>query len=318
MRYSTLLKVVEAILFLIAGICFVYFLNFLVQDIISDIHFLPRYFPFYLVMILPVYYLFVLHHLRYPTSLKMKKLTYVVNGIITFCMASAAFIGVLVLVGNHIYPSMKFGGVTRIYPLDTFIGSILCLIISAFLVVRGFLYSEEEEYYLLAKKKSNRVIKRIFRSIYIFIVLYFAGNVCLIPTTFDTRMTYFACDLAVYILMIVPIVHIIFYEFVYKPKEEGALKEMSIARLSYIGLGLSSVGIIWFLIAKFISPNFISDSLIAIFPFDYLSSIGFGPILLIVINVVPPIVAIFHFLHPEKDKKIKEEEAKEPLEEEKN
>lgn len=305
MRYKTVLKIIEVFLFLIASITFMYFVNFFVVDLGSGFSLAVKFLPFYLSSLMPVYLLIVFHLLINPSSFKRKKLCLLVNGPIICVLSFTIIILVSIYVGNGTYSSFIYGNITRIYPLDSFIVAILELIFGALLITRGISYKEDngDMYQLLAKKRYNRVIKSIFRSLYILIVLFFAGNLLMLFNTFDISFKNFGADLSVYILMIVPIIQIIFYIFVFKSKEDGAEKKLLISKLSYVSLGLSSVGAIWFLIAKLVAPNFMSSSLVALFPIDYMSSIAVGPILLIVINFVPPIVAIFHFLHPEKEPK---------------
>lgn len=305
MKYSTLLKIVQAFLFLIAAVCFTYFINFLVDNVTSQMRYMFTFLPHFLGMLMPTYILFVLHLIIHPASFKRKKLTYMVNGPVIMGLALIIMILDCVFVANGTYHSFLHGSVTRIYPLDNFLFAIIELCAGGLLLFRGLTFKENNEdvYQLLAKKRPNRVVRSIARGLYALVLLYFVGQLCLVPMTLDTRMTYFGASLSVYILMAAPIVPLVLYELVYRNKEEGAAKHLLVSRFVLISLGISSIGAIWFLIAKIVSPNFISHSLVTIFPIDYVSSINVGPILLILLNFVPPVVAIIHFLHPEKDKK---------------
>ncbi|MBP5091620.1 MAG: hypothetical protein J6328_03575 [Bacilli bacterium] len=301
----------EGIFFAFVSLCFYRFLWMLLIDIGSKhdggggFYLFPTIYPRYLLLVIHVYALFVIHHLRHPHSERLHRLTFKVNGIILAALGFLLTLTSVIKIFTGNAPIDSFYNISFMFTLDCPIWGIIYAILGLllFFYERKYYKAEDEVYEEKVGNPILRSLKNVGKGIYVVFALFYTGDFISSPMTFDHSFTHFFSMLPVYFLIALFPASLIFYEFVYKKKSfDYVAKKKWELLASTILLGVLLVSSIWILIANSVDPNFLTEGGTALFPIEHMlfGIPAVGPIIAIIFVGVASCLAIVDFMKPEK------------------
>lgn len=292
MRKVTIFRLIELLAFLLSAFLVVRAFPVFCEDYGSNFATLGKYFPFYLEAIISIYFLITVHLALTPKNFKRQKLTLMVNGGLITCLSFVVILLIAIFVSNGTYAGMVYGYPTSLYPLDAFIIAFLYLIFGFLLFLLGKKYLAEGV--LGSYRKDGKVWVRVILSILyplsILFLLFYCGDLLSFFRTFDYSFSHFGASLSVYFMMLVPLIGLALYEYLYVFEEDEEKKKRKGLILSRVFAPLGVAVSVYYLVAYAVDPDFVVLSLVALFPLDFMISMNVGPLTLLLLNAVPPIV----------------------------
>lgn len=172
------------------------------------------------------------------------------------------------------------------------------------------LKKEEAHPYSFAEPKA--LWKRIafdyaLTPLYAMIAMFFCGDLLMLPWTIDRDFSNFGITLAFYLLMLLPLLEIGLYEYWAREKEEEARQFAIHLRYAPLLLLIGLICSLWGYFGALNNPRALTESMTAAFPLDFMASSTYGPLLLYLINLIPPLVYVLHFLFAKKGEAKKRE-----------
>ena len=175
MKLRTWLLVLEAALFVYAGICCFSLVSFIAEDFGSKFALFARYLPYTLMNIIPIHLLLVLHFALHPYSLKHKRWMLILNG--AFICLGGFLMALLTAVYSFkgTYSSIVMGGITSLYPLDALILGLLYSFLGFALYFYGLKkYQGKNDRFPDPKpRRVWRILIGIFGSLFLLTALFF-------------------------------------------------------------------------------------------------------------------------------------------------
>ena len=265
--------------------------------------FFGKYYPYYLSVAIGIYLLIVYHLLLHPTSFKRKKLTFMVNGLILAALGFALSLIVVLKMANGSYrPVMS--EITFLFPLDLLIWGIIFAGIGGLFFFLGKRYQDEgeEAYKAVDGNLFTKIIKCIFRPIYVLFTMFYSGALIYRVATFDLGFEHFFPMWGVYTLMACPAICLGLYEWVYKEMKSEERKIMFQFKATWISALVTLLSFVWVFISSKADPDFLTESGTALFPLDHMlmDSPPFGVLFAFLFPVVACIASIFHWIKPAK------------------
>lgn len=189
------------------------------------------------------------------------------------------------LLMNKTFDSLFSGRYTACYPFDTILFAFIACFLGGFLFYAGLREPRQE------KKKGSPlgVAVGVLMGIAAVPALFYAGDLVLSAYTFDRSFDHFLSSASVYLLMGEVVAMPLYYLF--RPKKA---KYDVIASSVFLGIGLILMA--YFLIAYALDPYFINESLVANFPLDFMTSVNYGPLTLILFDLLVPAVSLGYSL----------------------
>lgn len=275
------LRIIEPILFVLAGLAFFYFVYALAADG-QDFSHLGKMLPFYLALLSPTYVLFLVHLFLYPRNAAALKKTYFGNGIALVALALIGLVMIIVLLANGTYHGLVQGWLTPLFPLDALLILLADGVLGGFLFYRARGFKDEGYLYFPYRHgRARRILSSIFRPIYVLASEYVSGAFLFGFGIANYSSPTFGYMIPVYLLMLLSPLALAYYEFFYKPKQ-GKFTCPCVQRKGAIVLLSSTLilGILWLLFSQ-INPNFFVDNATGYFPIDFMMSINAAPIVIL-------------------------------------
>lgn len=292
------LKILASVYYFIAALAFYLFMSLAISLVSSTFKGILRMWPYLLYLADAVYLLFVLHLAAHPLDEKKRIRTYEVNGTLILFFAFVVILVSAIYYQKGVYSAWVMGGISPLYPLDSFIGSFLLVIIGSLLYVYGHRLRKKPrsiDYVSFEGGKGLKVASFIFRSIFALVALFFAGSLLLMPFSFDTSFAHFGALFGFYLLMAYPSVLLGYYEWGYLDHDPLIMKIRlfrSAPIFAVIGLALA----LYYWLDEWLDPYFLISSGQALLPADFMYSTKIGPYLLLIVSIASPLVAFGHFL----------------------
>lgn len=268
-------------------------------DVNQSFNLFKNVYPYYLWLALSIYLLFVLYFILHNKNMNRRKLTLRINGIILLLLCVFELLSIfLKLSSGKLYFYMT--SMTYLYPLDMIIMVSIYLAISIVFII--FSFKQTKLYFNESKKLHIPVLHDFLTGLYILVLLFFVGDLLCIYKTFDRNKNLLGV-LPVYILILLMVVNVFVYEFVYRRKNHvrGSIY------YACFQVMISIICIYWVGIYEKYHPNFMTESLTALFPLDHMlmESRAFSMYFLSIMNIVPSLFAIITlFMRKKKDKKV--------------
>ena len=304
MKLRTWLLVLEAALFVYAGICCFSLVSFIAEDFGSKFALFARYLPYTLMNIIPIHLLLVLHFALHPYSLKHKRWMLILNG--AFICLGGFLMALLTAVYSFkgTYSSIVMGGITSLYPLDALILGLLYSLLGFALYFYGLKkYQGKNDRFPDPKpRRVWRILIGIFGSLFLLTALFFMGDLALFFYTLDYSLSNWWEMLSFYLLMALPAVELGFYVYGYKECQDPTKAQYRQFHYAVAMAGSALAVSIFFFIAMIVNPLFLMESGMALLPIDFMNSIPVGPVSLLASAYAAPLVAFLLFLRPKKKK----------------
>ena len=313
MNYALKRKILlglEALLFAFLSWIFFTFVSSVFNAVGSAIDVKPTMLPYWLSVIVLIYFLFVFHLILFPKSEKKLLLTYKINGIVLASLALIAALLIIVWVANGTYASMVAGVLTPLFPLDFLLFDFIVAglgIYFAFFLARKT-PAPETKYYPYEHGMVRRVFSSAFRGLYVLFSLYFTA--CFIFSLFMAKYSepsgwelFF-----IWFLMAVPAAYWAYHDWFYM--DEVHTRTGDIKR-SLIAIIVSGSLVLVMLIGILAVPNFIVENATGLFMLDYMKSWNAAPYLMSLSALIPAIVALISSLLEKKEvAKVEDKETK--------
>lgn len=263
-------------------------------------------FPFYLTILGTFFLVFATYFLLHPKSRAHAKTNLILHGIlmIATCLTSFVF-SILKLISGQYH--FFLSSMSQFFPLDMMIMDVLLSLIGFTFLRIGLV--NPDTYGIVYEKRTCpwfiQVLKAILRSLFTIISLYFIGAFLYIGKTLDRSFRYLEGMIPVYLLMVLPLIAFLFYEFVYRNRKTKVTKH-TITTLSVILAVIDLSLLAWIVFYEKSHPNYLVEAGTALFPMDHMlaESLPYGvliPFLLsLVFAIVSFIYGLFHRL-PEKE-----------------
>lgn len=293
-------KIIEIPCFIFASIAMFLLIGLLDSLISNSLHDILKMWPYVIYLFDVVYLLFIIHSSIYPKSKESRVKVLKINGGILTFLSFAVICGEAIYVYKGIYPSFVIGGITSLFPLDSFIGSFLTLSSGYMLYFYGgWLAKHYREYPYLQrenKKKAIGFFSSLYRGIFVLIALYFFGAFIEIPVTFDAYSGHVGSLFGFYLFLLVPSLMLLFYEWFYRDVSEKNAKERNGTALSIASLSVSVVLSVYLIVDFIYDPYFLIEGAAGLLPIDFMHSLILGPTLLILSTVAISLVSMIRFI----------------------
>ena len=311
MKKSVYFFVLEILLYAISGISLFTWSEFMIYVIGSTDSYMLSYLPFILLTLLPSFLLLFVHLYWYAHSFFARKLMTTTFGVFFASYGLLMALLPIVFLANKTYPSVVMGNATALYPLDSIILGVILLFIGVSLVIYARKKMKEESFVSVEEKpgKAWGIVRGILTFLFTYISAWWFGDLIFALLAADYGNNVFI-SLVMYLLFAHPAVMLLLYQAFYRKKKSRRFWFVSaISTFSASALLIAS-----FAIYKSVNGmQFVTESLTYAFPLDFATSKNFGPIVLILMNAVAPIVSLaMYFLSKSK----KEEELEQKEEEE--
>jgi magnesium-transporting ATPase (P-type) len=147
-----------------------------------------------------------------------------------------------------------------------------------------------------AKVKPLKVVKDVFKHLYLLFALYFFGTFAFSLYSIDASAVHALGTLPVYLLFMLPLVAILVRLGLKNNLEaERFHRAEFVLGVALLGSAVLFTG--WMFIYMAFQPNFIVDALTASFPLDYAISLNIGPVLIALLSLIPGLyLLIAHFM----------------------
>lgn len=306
-------KLVQAFVFIIAGLVFYHLCNFNFLAIGSTLTgaILVRYLPYDIFLSLPIFAFFAIHNLLHPVDDGQRKKMFLIDGCVMSGLSLVGLIIWIVYMANGTYSSIRMGGPSYLFPLDCLLGFLFFLLLGGASIFASFKIKEMHP--SIEKREPIKgfwnVVLTVLASIYVVFTLAFAGDLALIFHAFDYSFSNFAYVLPVYLLMAHMVGMLAYYEYGYRSLSPEK-KEKTKRKASLICLCVSVALTIYLFICIAVHPSFVVESMTAVFIFDFLISKTIGPLLMLGSTLVAPLLAFILSFFPKKKEEPKAEEPK--------
>ena len=298
MKRKWVLEVLEAVFFVLGGMALSVSLPGLVSQLASDAPVFLRYLPLFFITFALLSFGVSVHVALHPRSKTTYRLAFVLGGALTCLFGAGSAISSILLFANGTFDSLVEGGITWIYPLDSMIFGFLFDFAGLFWFLYGIKKAKNDEVeFLLVPLWQRIVILDLLIPLYCGIAAFFSVPITLFFLTYDFTFAHFFATLPWYMLMLLPLVELAFYEFFLR-KLDGFSHFQVTMKAGSIFLLLGLVFSIYGYFASAYDPQAIPESLTFAFPLDFLVSLPIGPVLLYLINILPPmaylLATLFH------------------------
>jgi len=297
--------ILEALLFIAVSLLFVTFVSSLGNFIgsVTDVTVLMA--PYWLSVVIAIYFLFVCHLVLFPENEKKLLLTYKVNGIILAALSFLDALLFVIWVATGKYHGLVAGNVTALFPLDLLLLMLAILGFAVYFILRGFrkIPLGARRYYPYRYGLARKIVGSFFRGFWTLIALYFTGCFFLYIFIANYGSPTWWCSLFLWLLLGVPGGLLAVREFIFRDQErtrEGNLRTSAICLLVTSSLTLL------FLIALLVERNFLVEDATALFIIDFMKSWNLAPYLLTLAANLPPLVALLSSLSKKKETKTSE------------
>lgn len=281
---------VEAIVFVLASWVFFTFVSSVFNAVGSAIDVKPLMLPYWLSVVVLIYFLVAYHLYLFPESEAKLLKTLRVNGIVLGALSFIAALLLIVYVAIGRYNSLVAGNVTPLFPLDFIIFDLAIAGLSVWAAIAGFKNKTPAEtvYFPYKYGKVRKVVSSVFRGLWLPFALYFTA--CFVLNIFigNYGSSSWWAMLFLWILCGVPAGLAAFREWFYRGKAHSLLEERKTALVCLI-VALSSALLMFIGLA--VVPNFIVENATGLFLLDYMKSWNAAPYLSTLTAVVPPLVA---------------------------
>ena len=300
MKKRTWLLMLEGMLFAFAGVGMYLCGWFFLQRVTStDMHLLETL-PYMLSLLFPTYGLFVLHLVLWPHSPKRRKRTFLVNGLVFVGLGLFLVLYDLALLGSGIFPSLVWGLIHPLYPLDTFLSGVLFAGIGVLVFLYGLKKADSNAdqvpYFPAKTKRSKGILHSILFPIYVVLVLFFTGDLLYFFHTLDYEMQNVGIMIPIYLLMLSLPLGLGLYEYYLRPKKQEKVYLGLMLRGVPCYLLVSVILSLWAYFGLLKNPLAFSESFVAIFPLDGEASVAVGPLLLYALNLLAPLIYLLSFI----------------------
>lgn len=295
------LLILEALLFIAVSLLFVTFVSSLGNFIgsVTDVTVLMA--PYWLSVVIAIYFLFVTHLVLFPENEKKLLLTYKVNGIILAALSFLDALLFVIWVATGKYHGLVAGNVTALFPLDLLLLMLVILGCAVYFILRGFrrIPLGERRYFPYRYGLARKVVGSFFRGFWTLIALYFTGCFFLYIFIANYGSPTWWCSLFLWLLLGVPGGLLGVREFLFREQERTREQNL---RTSAICLLVTSSLTFLFLVALLVERNFLVEDATALFIIDFMKSWNLAPYLLTLTANLPPLVALLTSLRKKETK----------------
>lgn len=290
----------ESLFFILSSISLYYFTAILCNEVGSDFRGLPRMLPAVVLLLLPLYSLFVIHLASRPRNEKKAYSTLIVNGAILSVISLILVIYVCIQIGiGKVYSSPVEGYPSPLFPIDLVIGCILFAFLGLALFLLGKRLKKREMLLWAVvpsnKKLPTRIVLSIFNSLLIILSGYFLGALIISLGSFDHSFNHVFGVITISLLMLFLSCPLFFYEWRRFFRNE-ALNRKSQGKESLIFLSTGLLLDVLFLVALCLDPQFVIETTMSYFSFDYMISLAAAPYLLLILSLVPSFIGFVDYL----------------------
>src|SRR5574344_920187 len=306
MGLKKFLKIIESVYFFLAALAMYYWVNIVMDEVGRKFQYLGKTLPFLLFLSGAILLLFALHLLAHPLNAKKMALTAEGNGLALVLLSFTTILLITIFILNGAYSSFVSGFLTSAYPLDAYIGSFLLLAAGTLLYAFGVHLKKhplkDYPYSVHEWTKHGKLLTSISRPLFVLVALYFMGALLLSPFSFANAIPHLGGMIGFYLLMLLPTVMLVIYEWDYLdkeplPKRQRLYKNSVIMTLSSLILAL------WFWIAQAVDPQFLIEGATALLPIDFMGDVKVGPYLLLLLCLSSSLIAFLHYLNRNVPKK---------------
>lgn len=311
MKMSTALKIGEGVCFAFSGLALYYAVPILIQLFASTSPNFLRMSPFFLMTATLVLLTFLLHALLHSATPRSRKATLFGGGTLLLLLGAANVVFLMVLAFDGTFASLWQSRFNWLYPVDALLVGLFADLFGAGTIYWGWKKEASHPYAFLPPKALWKRIAfdYLLTPIYAMVAMFFAANLLMLPWTIDRDFSNFGITLAFYLLMLLPLLEIGLYEYWGREiQEEGKQFQFHLRYApSFLLLGLACS--LWGYFGALNVPRALTESLTAAFPLDFMASSTYGPLLLYLINLIPPLLYVLNFLFAKKSEAKKREEA---------
>lgn len=263
-------------------------------------------FPFYLTIFGTFFLLFASYFLLHPKSKGHLKANLIIHGLLMIitCLAALVFSLLKLIKGQYHF---FLSSMSPYFPLDMMIMDVLLSIIG-FIFLRTGIVNPDSFGFVYEKRTCPwfiQLFKAILRTLACIIALYFIGAFLYIGKTMDRSFRYLEGMIPVYILMVLPLIAFLFYEFLYRNRKTR-IRKHTITTLS-VTLAVVDLSLLaWIVFYEKANPNYLVEAGTALFPMDHMlaDSLPYGVLIPFLLSLFFAIVSfvygLFHRL-PEKE-----------------
>jgi hypothetical protein len=289
------LRILEAVSFIVAGLAFFTLVSSLGNWIGSSVDVKSLMAPYWLSVVLLIYFVFAFHLVLFPESERKLALTRKVNGVILAAFSFVAALLIIVYVATGRYGGIVEGLVTPLFPLDFLISDLLLCAIGVYWAIRGSKgkVSPEVRYYPYRYGKARKVVSSVFRGLWTLFALYFTAGFLLFIFIANYGSPSWWSGLFMWILMGVPSGLLVYREFFYRDEVHTAAGDV---RRSAVCLMAACLATLLFLVALLVNRNFIVEDATGLFFLDFTKSWNAAPYFMSLTALLPPLVAFIDSL----------------------
>jgi hypothetical protein len=300
MALKKFLKIIESAYFFVAALAMYCWVNLMVDEVGRKFQGIVKILPLLLFLSGVVLLLFALHLLIHPLNAKKMVTTALGNGLALALLSFAVILWITIDLLNGTYSSFLSGYGFVAYPLDAYLGSFLLLASGSLLYLLGLRIKKHplKDYPFSVHEWTHhgKIWTSVSRPFFVLVALYFIGAFLVAPFSFTNAIPHLGGMIGFYLLMILPSVMLVIYEWDYLdkeplPKRQRLYKNSVIMTLSSLILAL------WFWIAQATDPQFLIEGATAFLPIDFMGNVKLAPYLLLLLSLASSLIAFMHYLN---------------------
>ncbi len=297
------LTLLNILVYFLASIALLHIMYYAFTDAISFFPNLDVLIPFILILLVPIEFFFSLNAVLAIEDKRKRYISIIVHAAICTLFALVSLIMLIVSIFTKYGGSAIANQFTSYFPIDFIIYSILILLLGS-----GFIFYGAKELknlktatadltvtksgWPLPEPKKGKYVYRAFTVIFILFAMYFFAQGFIGILTIDLmHPENLLGSIAIILLCLLPTLEIIVYYFGYLRVAENRKERFQIHHSLYIA-SLYLLLLILYFVQLAINPQFIVESLQTFFPVDFAASVNIGPMILLILSLVPIIYSI--------------------------
>lgn len=310
-------KLLNVLIYVLAGIAFFHLLTYLFTDAISSFPNAFTLIPLCLILTIPIYFLFLLNIIPSISDPMKRNKQVFIHSIVGTAVSGLSLILLIVAIWVEYDGAIIAKQYTSYFPLDFIIYSIIVLLLSVGMLVYSIKEKKEiAEAEPIEVEETEKIftgkvvwLKKTLAIIYLLFALYFLGQGIIGLFTIDIGIypENLLGSIIMVILCFVPSVYIGLYYLGYIQSAKNKRKFMRISLIS--ALGGTILLLILYIVQYAINPQFIVESLQSFLPADFAASVKLGFEILFILAFAPIIYfGIYEIVYLVKEKREKTEQ----------
>lgn len=266
-------------------------------------------YPFYLTTVTMIYLFFVVYFLLYPKTKTRKRINFIANGSIIALLGAANIVAIVLklLSGEYYFFMDSFTSVYESHPLDLLIYSGLYILLGLFFIIYGshfyIPWSDDRPNVELKGVLPYRILKKILAGFFFLVAMYYFGAFIYGFATYDKTNRYLFGLIPVFVLMFLPFLAFLAYfvlynDFFIPSYQRRDIREERKIQLKYslIYLVITLIVDAWIVIYEKSHPNYITESMTALFPVDHMlmGSLPLGVLIPSALMIITCLMSLLH------------------------